>query len=574
MKKFIDCALKRTPCDLVLRGVRVLNVFTGELQTGDLGVTDGKIVGVSSSYEGREVVDCTGLVAIPGLIDSHIHVESSTLSPEAFAALAVPRGTTGIIADPHELVNVCGICGAEYLSEAFSRLTAEGISPLDVYMQLPSCVPATPFETSGAMLDGRETEEELSRPLFHGLAEMMNFPALLNGDEETLRKLQAARRADKVIDGHAPALTGDFLNAYAGTGILTDHEACSVSECLQKVGAGMYCQLRNGSSARNIMENYAAVTPYNYRRFLLCSDDKNAFDLKEKGHLDDGLRTLVRLGIPANQAVCTATLNVAECYRLKGKGALAAGYDADIVLVNNLTDFQVKATYKGGKLVAKEGKALFDGEKRYTPYGVKNTVILEKITADDLKIPCKSNRARALCVTPYGLTTDEKIVEACERDGDICLTDGLCKLAVVERHGKNGNLGLGLVAGYGLKGGAIATTVAHDSHNLVVLGDNNADMARAVNLLKEAGGGLALVSGDREEVVPFDIAGLMSSLPADEVIARTGRISAHAYEMGVKECYEPFMTAAFLSLVVIPTLKLTDRGLFDLKKGQFVELFV
>ncbi len=565
--------MKRTPCDTVVRGAKIFNVFTGELLSGDLGIVDGKIVGVSPSLEGERIIDAGGLIALPGFIDAHIHVESSLLSPEAFAALAVPCGTTGIVADPHEITNVCGVQGAEYVKEAFSRLSVDGQAPLDVYLQLPSCVPATPFETSGASLNLQATKEEIVRPLYLGLGEMMNFPAVLSGESEVIGKVQAALAEGKVVDGHAPSVEGDALNAYAGAGILTDHECESAEACRARIKSGMYAMLRNGSSAKNVMQNYAAIDAFNFRRFLLCSDDKNAYDLKNRGHIDDALKTLVSLGVPFGQAVCMATINVAECYNLKGKGALAPGYDADIVLVEDVCSFRARTVIKGGKIVAKDGMPTFEAEKRYLPDCVKNTVNIAPVKESDFALPLKGNRARAMRVLPYSLVTEEEIVTVQKTDGDIVVKGTeLVKLAVVERHRASGNIGLGLLKDYGFSGGAMGVTVAHDSHNLVLLGDDNADMVRVVELLKQAGGGMALVRGGQEWVFPLDIAGLMSSDGVDGVIANTQRLSALAREMGVKDCYEPFMSMAFLSLVVIPKLKLTDRGLFDLQKFSFVEI--
>lgn len=565
--------MKREACDLVVTGAKILNVFTGETEAGDIAVADGKIVGVGRGYSAPRTYDAAGKIALPGFIDAHIHVESSLLSPEEFAAVAVPHGTSAVVADPHEIVNVCGIEGAEYLREAFSRLDASGVRPLDVYLQLPSCVPATPFETSGAAIGGRETERELSREIFHGLGEMMNYPAVLSAEEETVRKLAAARSFGKVADGHAPALSGDALNAYLCAGIATDHEALTAKECREKIARGLYIQLRNGSSAHNLEENCGAVNAYNYRRFLICSDDRNARDLSEYGHIDDALRKLVARGIPAVQAVAMATLNTAECYGLKGKGALAPSYDADIVLVNNLTEFRVDAAFKRGTLVAEKGKALFAHDKKYLPDCIRNTVRIGNVSEERFCIRTRSGKLRAMRVAPRGLVTEEEIVPVTSADGDIVLehTD-LCKLAVVERHFASGNIGLGLVKGYGLKGGAIGITVAHDSHNLVVMGDNNADMVRICALLQKSGGGMALVCGREERVFPLDIGGLMSSMSADAVIKNTAELSRRAHEMGVKEYYEPFMTLAFLSLAVIPKLKLTDMGLFDVEKFAFTNL--
>lgn len=575
MKQLIDCAMKREQCDLVIKGARILNVFTGDVEEAEIAVKGGAIAALGKGYEGKEVYDGSGLIVLPGLMDAHIHVESSLLSPEAFARLAVAHGTTGIVADPHELVNVCGIAGAEYVKEAFSRIRKEGVEPLDVFLQLPSCVPATPFETSGAVLNGTETAHEIKRPLFHGLGEMMNYPGVLSADEDTLKKIEAAHEAGKVVDGHAPDVRGDALNAYLAAGIATDHECGSPEECAEKVARGMYVQLRNSSSAHNLEVNCAAVTPFNFRRFLACSDDKNAYDLANKGHMDDALRRLVARGVPAAEAVCMATLNIAECYHMQGKGAVAPSYDADLVLVDNLTEFNVKAVFKRGVLVAEHGKPLFEEGERYLPDAVKSTVRIRPVTADDFKINIPSGKALAMTILPHTLVTEGEVVSVQTKDGDAVLENtDLLKLAVVERHFATGNIGKALLKGYGFRGGALAVSMAHDSHNLVVLGDDNAAMARAVKLLESIGGGMALVTKDGEDCFPLDIAGLMSSAPCEEVVARTGEISARAREMGVKDCYEPVMTLVFLSLLVIPKLKLSDKGLFDVEKFRFTSLEV
>lgn len=571
MKHLIDCAMKREACDLVVKGAKIFNVFTGEFEEGELAVKNGKIVGVGEGFAAREVYDAEGLIALPAFIDAHIHVESSTLSPEEFAALSVPHGTGVIVADPHEIVNVCGIAGAEYMHEAFSRLNVNGVSPLDVCLQLPSCVPASPFETSGAVLDGKQTEEEIGREIFFGLGEMMNFPAVIGADEDNLIKLNATHAADKIVDGHAPGLTGDALNAYACARIATDHECLDANDCRDKVSRGIYVQLRNGSSCHNIEENCKAMNEYNYRRFILCSDDRNAHDLKYAGEIDDALKRMVACGIPASRAIACATLNTAECYGLKNKGALAPAYDADVVLVKDVKNFEVSAVFKRGQLVAEHKKALFAHEKRYLPDTVGSTVRIKPVTADCFKMNYASGKARVMRIRPNGIVTEESIEAVSCRNGDVVLGEGLCKLAVVERHFATGNMGKCLLRGYGIKGGAIGITVAHDSHNIVVVGDNNEDMARVVALLEKAGGGMALSRKGKEDVFALDIAGLMSSAPADEVIARTKAITDEALKMGVEKGIEPYMTLVFLSLAVIPKLRLTDRGLVDVDIFHFVD---
>lgn len=567
--------MKRAKCDLVIKGAKIFNVFTGKTESGDIAVKNGVIAGIGTGYEGEKVYDAAGLTVLPGFLDAHIHVESSTLSPEAFAQIVCAHGATGIVADPHEIVNVCGVAGAEYIKESFNRLRVGDKHPLDVYLQLPSCVPATPFETSGAVIDGKETERELARELFFGLGEVMNFPAVIAGDEDMLRKLNAAKKLGKVADGHAPAVTGDALNAYLCGGMKTDHENISVEECKEKAARGMYVQVRCGSSTNNLKDAVQAVDEFNFRRFITCTDDKNARDLSVRGHLDDLLRRLVKEGMPAERAVIMATLNVAECYGLKGRGAVAPAYFADLTLVEDMKDFRVRAVFKEGELTAENGKALFSAE-RYLPKSVLGTVHVKEPSADDFKIPCKSGKLRAIAVSPQStIVTQEEIVTVPVKDGYACLEGtGLCKLAVVERHFASGRVGLGVVKGYGFHGGAIAISVAHDAHNLVVLGDDDKAMTRAVALLKQAGGGMARVGADGEEVFPFDIAGLMSSASAEEVIRGTGEITAHAHAMGVTEGIEAFMTLVFLSLAVIPTVRLTDYGLVNVNQFAVVPLEV
>ena len=566
MKSLIDAAMKREKCDLVIKGAKVFNVFTGEIEEGEIAVKNGKIVGIGSGYDAQEVYNANGAYALPSFIDAHIHVESSMLSPEEFALLSVKHGTGVIIADPHEIVNVCGIAGAEYMKEAFSHILYRGVNPLEVCLQLPSCVPASPFETSGAVLNGKETEQEIGRDLFYGLGEFMNYPAVVGADEEALSKIEAALSQGKIVDGHAPALSGDALNSYAAAGIKTDHECVNAEDCREKLKRGLYVQLRNGSSAHNLEENAKAMTAYNFRRSILCSDDRNAYDLKNHGEIDDALKRLVRMGIPAPWAIACTTLNTAECYGLKDKGALAPSYDADIALVEDLKDFRVLGVFKRGVLVAEGDKTLFHAE-RYSSKEVKSTVKIKEVTADDFRLDL-SGKVRVMRVKPNGIMTEEEVLNVSSQKGDVLLPKGVCKLAVIERHFASGNMGKCLLSGYGLKGGALGISVSHDSHNLVVVGDDNTAMARVAALLKEAGGGMAVVNGKFERAFALDIAGLMSSKPYEEVILETEEITAHARRMGIKEGIEPFMSLVFLSLAVIPKLRLTDKGLVDVDKFE------
>lgn len=566
LEQYIDAAVGRKKAETVLKNGRFVNVFTGEICEGDIAVEGGKIVGFGK-YEGETEYDLAGKTAVPGLIDAHVHIESSQLSPEEFARLVLPRGTTTAIADPHEITNVCGIAGAKYIADASKN------TPLEVKVMLPSCVPATAFETSGATLTGADTEKYIGADFIHGLGEFMNYPGVLYKDSEVMKKLAAARKAGKVIDGHAPATSGLGLNAYIAAGISTDHECTSPEEALEKVSKGMYVHLREGSATRNVAANCGAANAANLRRFLLCTDDRHAADLKAKGHLDNALRVAVAAGMNPVWAIIAATLNSAECYRLYGKGAIAPGYDADIAVFDDLKNFNCAMVFKGGRLVAKEGKALFKTGEKYLPAEVKNTVHVGNVAPDDFKIKLKGRRANVIRLLKDNVVTEKVVREIESENGDVklCGTD-LLKLAVVERHHGTGNIGLGLLEGYGLKNGAIALTIAHDSHNIIVLGDNNADMAAAVAELKRIGGGMAIAEGGKAQSLSLDIAGLMSSLPAEEYIAQSEKLLEKAYSMGVSRDVEAFMSLSFLALLVIPSLKLSDRGLFDADKFELCSI--
>lgn len=566
LEKLIKAAKGEVKADVVLKNASYIDVFSGKISKGDIAIVGEKIVG-TGNYEGETEIDCTGLTVLPGYIDGHVHIESSQLSPEEFASLIVPRGTTTIIADPHEITNVCGMDGCEYISRASENI------PLDVKLQLPSCVPATPFETSGARLDGGEISKHIKKDYIFGLGEFMNYPGVINCDRDVIKKLEAAHAEGKIIDGHAPAVYGKELNAYLCGGITTDHECVTKEEIEEKVSKGMYIHIRHGSSTQNL-GNAKFINAHNSRRFILCTDDRHAADLKEKGHIDDALRRLVKDGLDPVTAVTCATLNCAECYNLKWRGAIAPFWFADLVVVDGLKNFNALYVLKDGKLVAKDGKALFDTSKRYLPKTVLNTVHLKELCADDFKISIKGNKVKAMTIEPGGVVTGCEIVEVKNEDGDINVkgTD-LLKLAVVERHKMTGNIGKAIFKGYGLKGGAMGITIAHDSHNVILLGDDNAAMAKAANKLKEIGGGMVLVeTGGETHYLTLDVAGLMSSCDAENLQSYSRAIIEQAHGMGVKREYEAFMSLAFLSLAVIPRLKILDTGLFDVEKFAFTAL--
>lgn len=567
LEKYISAAAGREKAELVLKNAAYLDVFCGVIRKGDIAVVGGKIVGIGS-YEGEKELDVSNLIVLPGYIDGHVHIESSQLSPEEFASLIVPRGTTTIIADPHEITNVCGKAGCEYIAGASENV------PLDVKIQLPSCVPATPFETSGAVLNGKDTEDTVKEGYIYGLGEFMNYPGVINCDADVIKKLEAAHAYGKIIDGHAPAVYGETLNAYLCGGISTDHECVYKEEIDEKISKGMYVHIRHGSSTQNL-GNAKCMTSANMRRFILCTDDRHAADLKEKGHLDDALRRLVADGVDPIAAVTCATLNCAECYGLKYKGAIAPFWAADLVVVDNLKNFNARYVFKDGKLVAKDGKPLFDTSKRYLPENVLNTVHVKTLKPEDFTLTLKGKKAKAMTIEPGGVVTGCEIVEVKSENGDVNVkgTD-ILKMAVVERHKMTGNIGKGLFKGYGFKGGAMGITIAHDSHNIILLGDDNAALATAANKLKEIGGGMVLVNSATGEVdsVTLDIGGLMSSRDADGLQRDSKALIEKAYSMGVKRELEAFMSLAFLSLAVIPKLKLLDTGLFDVEKFSFTDI--
>lgn len=567
LEKYINAAKRVIKADLVLKNTTYLDVFTGKLKKGDIAVAGEKIVGIGE-YEGEKEIDCSALTVLPGYIDGHVHIESSQLSPEEFASLIVPRGTTTIIADPHEITNVCGMAGCEYIAKASENV------PLDVKIQLPSCVPATPFETSGAVLNGKDIAENITNEYIFGLGEFMNYPGVLFCDKDVIKKLEAAHEHGKVIDGHAPAVYGYDLNAYLCGGISTDHECVYADEIEEKISKGMYVHIRHGSSTQNL-GNAKYITEANMRRFILCTDDRHAADLKEKGHLDDALRRLVADGLDPITAVTCATLNCAECYGLKFRGGIAPFWLADLVAVDNLKDFNAQYVIKSGKLVAEKGRPLFDTSKRYLPENVLNTVHVNDMKAEDFVLKINSPKAKAMTIEPGGVVTGCEIVDVTRENGDVVVkgTD-LLKLAVVERHHMTGNIGRALFKGYGLTGGAMGITIAHDSHNIILMGDDNGAMAKAANKLKEIGGGMVLVNSKTGEVdsLTLDIGGLMSSRDAESLQRDSRALIEKAHAMGVKREYEAFMSLAFLSLAVIPKLKLVDKGLFDVEKFAFTTL--
>ena len=568
LKKLILTASGARKADTVIKNCKVVNVFSGKIIEGDIALCGDQIAGVGE-YEGEVEIDAEGRYAAPGFIDSHIHIESSYLSPEELGMLLVPHGGTTIIADPHEIVNVLGIPGLDYMMKAAEN------TKLDIKYMLPSCVPATPFEHAGAVIDAEDMEDPILRDNILGLGEFMNFPGVVNADDATLDKLMVAKDAGKLIDGHSPGITGKALNAYCAARIRADHECDTIQDFEERLDNGMYVMLRQGSACKNLKSLLPAVTPENSRRVIFCSDDRQPKTILEEGHLDNHLRLCVEEGVDPITAIRMATLNAAECFGLDDRGAIAPGYRADIVLLDDLKDFKAEKVWVTGELTADQGKYLPEVIKEdITP--VMSSVHLKDFSAEKFKMNLKGNRVHTIEIQPGGVVTKKSVDEIQVKDGEFVFDPGqdIVKVAVVERHQLTGNVACGFLKGYGIKEGAVALSVAHDSHNIIVVGVSDEEMAFAAEALKEQSGGVVLVKdGKVIESMPMPIAGLMSDQSAEWVDAKLTALHEKAYEvLGVNDDVEPVMTLCFMSLAVIPELKLTDEGLFDVTKFAFIDV--
>lgn len=569
LKKLILVAAGQIPAETVIKNCKVLDVFSGKFTQGDIALCGGMIAGVGS-YSGENEVDAEGRYAVPGFIDSHIHIESSYLCPEELGRMLVPHGGTTIIADPHEIVNVCGIKGLDYMMQAAEN------TALDIKFMLPSCVPATPFENAGAVIDAADMEEPIDRENILGLGEFMNFPGVVAADDGVLDKLMVAKNAGKLIDGHSPGLTGLSLNAYAAAGIQGDHECSSVEDMHARLSMGMYVLLREGSACHDLRTLIKGVTPENSRRCLLCSDDRQPKTILQDGHIDNSLRICVEEGLDPITALRMATLNAAECFRLYDRGAIAPGYRADVVLLDDLCQFNVDRVWIKGELTAEKGSYLPE-VKRHDFSDVMRSIRMRDFSKEKLKMRLKSGNVNVIEIQPGGVVTKKTTASVTIDDqGEFVrsASQDIVKVAVVERHNMTGNVACGFLKGYGIQSGAIALSIAHDSHNIIAVGVNDDEMAFAVESLEAQNGGIVLVKdGKVIESMPMPIAGLMSDKDGKWVASKLSEIHAKAHaELGVGTDVEPVMTLCFMSLAVIPEIKLTDMGLFDVTKFSFIPL--
>ncbi|MFP4535356.1 MAG: adenine deaminase [Spirochaetaceae bacterium] len=567
--RLIEVASGRKAADLCLRNCRLVNVYTREITETSVAIDQGLIVSFGEQ-EAEIERDLQGRYLIPGLIDSHVHIESSLLSPEQFALLALPHGTTTIVADPHEIANVCGLEGIRYMIEAAEE------APLDVFFMLPSCVPATSFENAGAVLDAEALESMMDHEQVLGLGEMMDYPAVISGDPGALAKLDTAARAGKPIDGHAPMVLGRELMAYRAAGVETDHECSTLEEMAERLSLGMRVLIREGSAARNLATLVKGVTENTAHLCAFCTDDKQPVDLLQEGQIDHNLRLAVQEGLDPITAVELATINAARGYGFKDRGAVAPGLLADLVVLEDLSEFRVREVYKRGVQVAENGSPLFSvGSPDLSR--VTGTVNAPTLTKDSFRLSLEQSSVRVIGIEPGSLITRD-LVRQVDRDESGCFRatreSDIRKLAVVERHRRTGNIGLGLVEGFGVTGGALATTIAHDSHNLIVLGDNDEDMFLAAEELIRLDGGMSIAGGGALlGSLALPIGGLMTNEPGAKVSAQLEELNALAFDrLGVRRDIDPFMTLSFLALPVIPELKLTDMGLFDVKRFAFTSI--
>ncbi len=558
-RRIINAAAGREPADLVLKNATYVNVFSNSLCTADIAVAEGLIVGMGE-YSGNEEVDMTGKIVLPGFLDAHIHLESALVSPKEFVKAVLPHGTTTVVTDPHEIANVMGADGIEYMLQA-----TEGL-PVDVRFMLPSCVPATPLDESGAILDYRAIDSFYDHPRVQGLAEMMNFVGIIAGDDQPVEKIVAAQAHHKKIDGHAPDLVGNDLNAYVAAGVYSDHECHDLNDAIAKLERGQFIMIREGTAAQNLDALFPLLCDKYSERCMFCTDDKHPNDLLEKGHIDYMVKRAIALGADPITAVKVACHNAARYFLLNNRGAIAPGYLADFVVIDNFQDFTIEKVFKRGELMVEDGVVRdFPAPpiESYLEDRARNTFHVETLTAEHFS----EHRPRGI----IGMVDGEITTVDAGYSDRIDVEYDVLKIAVVERHKNTHHIGIGFLQGYGLKSGAVATSVSHDSHNIIVVGTNEADMAAAANRVVELGGGIVVWDGGVPKAeVPLAIAGIMSDEPLVTVNAKLEAAKAAAHDLGVNPGIDPFMTLSFMALPVIPTLRITTRGVFDVSTQSYV----
>jgi len=564
LNRLISVARGESPADLILANARIINTFNGEIETGNVALCGGKVAGVGDYKKARKVIDLGGKCLAPGLINGHTHLESSMLDVGQYARAVVPHGTSAIVTDLHEIANVCGLDGIKYVLDCARRL------PFDLFLMAPSCVPATHLETSGAIISPEDIRRILRFKECIGLGEVMNYPGVLFGDAGMLSKIESAR--GKVIDGHAPGLSGKDLNAYIGAGIYSDHESVTLAEAEEKLRRGMHVMIREGSTEKNLEALLPLVTDKTYRSCLFVVDDRHGVDILRDGDIDAVVRKAIKLGLDPVRAIQLATINAAGYFRLAGLGAVAPGYFANLVVLDDLVDFKVNMVFYRGKLVAQEGKPLFDlpvpGGNRLT-----DTVNIKPFTKDALKLRASGESRPVIEVVPGQIITRRKLQKVRAVGGFILSDTGqdILKAVVVERHKATGNIGIGLVTGFGLKKGALASSTAHDSHNVVAVGTDDEDIFTAIKEVERLKGGLvAAVGGKVLDSLATPIAGLLSGEPLERVVAGLERLEQAAKDLGAT-LPAPFAALSFLALPVIPELRLTDLGLVDVNEFKLIE---
>lgn len=573
LEKCILAASGAKKPELVLKNAQIVNVFTETVEEGDIAIENGMIVGIGV-YEGEEERDLNGMYVCPGFIDGHIHLESSMVSPKEFERAVLPHGTTAVITDPHEIANVAGEAGIQYMMKATEDLN------LDVFFMLPSCVPATDLDESGTVLKNEQLKSFYENDRVLGLAEMMNGFGVIHGDRDCLEKLEEAGSRHKKIDGHAPMMTGKELNAYITAGIRSDHECSDMAEAREKLSRGQWIMVRQGTAAKNLNALMGVFEAPFYQRAMLVTDDKHPGDLISAGHIDAIIRQAVRLGADPIHAVKMGSFNTAQYFGLENKGAVAPGYDADLVILDSLQTFQAVQVYKAGKLAADHGILKDDtAEAPIWPDEIRQRVFhsfhMKPVACADLKLEVNGKRQRVIDLTAGELITRERIVEWKEIPGyapGVDTEHDIVKMAVFERHKNTNHVGLGFLGKYGLKKGAVATSIGHDSHNLVVVGVRDEDMVLAANRVLENQGGLAIaLDGSIAAELPLPIAGLMTDLPAERVEEKLTEMKGLLRKLGISEEIDPFMTLAFVSLPVIPDIRLNTYGVIDVPNHQIVE---